>query len=684
MKIFFLLLVSFTTMANATTDIDRKLSLYIEMFKLQPLNKPTPKSRELFRLGQALFMDRILSGNDNISCVECHFPRNMTTDGLPLGLGEGATGFQVGGNLRSQKTGHILARNTPAVFNLDGVNTMFWDGRISFDPTTNTLTTPVPLRPEVKKTLKSALAAQAIFPIANHQEMRGQPGSNPIADAKTEIEAWDLITEKVLKDAQYQALFKEAFPDQKINIGHIGEALAEFQRVAFTYIDTAYDRYLKGDLKALNDVQKMGMEVFFNKGRCGECHQGQHLTNFEFHNIGIPQIGPGQTNGDDFGRYEWDPRPDNMYAFKVPALRNVAFTAPYMHNGTFKTLAQVVEHYDMIVESLTSFKFINNWKNYNKSIKDHNHSTDSVRVNSLSNKLSTLLHFTEEEEKALTEFMTTALSDKTLLAREVEGNYSTNMRLQLKPSGYDKLEKMFEGKKSIDTYYYFDVLLEGGFALRGLFEPIKLFFVKNDSGVKLTYREQAFKTAVAEEGVVLGLNFDRQEIKEVSDEVFAPLEDAYLDMFNRMYNYYNENTQGPIPTTELTIIKSDMETMMKQFRKIDFEGSANISDKMNSSREDLFYVPTSFNTKEVTTFPVSVGLKTVFVNLQRSTLRTETGSLIKTYAIELETAKIQKKEVDDLGREVLKKLNLTADDVGGGTPSPSELTLEVINQVYGE
>lgn len=665
----------------AQSDIDQRLNGYIKQFQLRPLDKPTNVNKKLAQLGHSLFTDRVLSGNDNISCVECHHPRNMTMDALPLGLGEGANGIQVAGSKRMQQSGKILPRNTPGLFNMEGMNVMFWDGRLSFDPLTKTFTTPTPLKPEVSSVLRSALAAQALFPMVNHEEMRGQKGSNAIANASSDQEAWELLTKKVLKDAEYKKAFAELYPGQKINIGHIAEAIAEFQRTSFFYDQTAYDDYLKGDRTALTEVQKIGMDVFFGKGKCGECHNGQHLSNFEFHNVGTPQFGPGKVNGDDLGRYEWDKSEGSMYAFRVPPLRNVAMTPPYMHDGAFKTLPQVVEHYDMIVESFTGFNLINNWKNYVEKLADHDHSNDHLREATLSKKLSPRLFFEEEEEKALSEFLATALTDKRLLAMEINGNYETYYRLQLKKSGFEKLERKYDGAKDTETFFYFDAFLEGGFFLRELAEPIRLIIVRNTAGFELIYREQAHKMAVADKGVVLGGQFNREERKVVLDDYAAAIQHSYFDMFERIYSYANGTEVQEIPQMELSIIKEDVENMNAHFHMINFAGEENISDKMNLKKKDILYVPTSFNTKETTTFNLSVNGKAVKAILQKSLLRNERGGLETTYAIEFETSKVSKAEAAVLGKKLIDELGLEASDVGGGSPSPSNLTLDVLTKI---
>jgi cytochrome c peroxidase len=684
-----LILIFMAFQVHAQPKIDEKLKTYIEKFNLKSISIPEKVDAELFRLGQSLFTDKILSGNNNISCVECHHPRVMTHDNLPLGIGEGAAGIEINGAHRFQKDGKILARNTPALFNLGNVHVMFWDGRVSYNSQQKIFTTPVaelngphPLRTDIASTLKSALAAQALFPMVNHDEMRGAKGSNPIADAKNEIEAWELILEKVLAEKKYQDMLAKVFPGQKMNIGHLGEAIAAFQRQAFSSNDTAYDRYLKGDVDAMTEIQKAGMEVFFNKGRCGSCHSGEHLSNFEYHNIGIPQIGPGKVNGDDFGRFEWSQNLQDTYSFKVPSLRNVVMTAPYMHNGSFKTLAQVIEHYDMIEDSLKDYQLVNNWKNYVDRITGHDHSNDTQRIDLLSTKLTRKLGFTEEEEKALNVFMSTALTDDKFLKMEVDGPYKSYFRFQLRENGYNKLANLYGGDQHEETFYYFDLFAEGGFALRGLPAPIRLILVKKPQETLLVFREQVYKTALSENGLVLDANFNRTEYLAVENSTFSLIEEAYLDMFDRIYTYQNGTQNDPIPVSELSIIKNDLLVMNQKFHLIPFNGASTISDQMNLSRQDLFYVPTSFNKKEVTHFNMDVAGKMVEFNLQKSHIRNDRGGMEVTFSLEIETEKLTKAELTQFGKALFQKLEgLNADDIGGGSPSPSNLTIEVLKQV---
>ena len=409
-----LVLVFFVLSLSAfSSDIDHKLNNYIKTFKLKEQTKPQAVNRPLILLGRDLFHETRLSGNNNISCRDCHHPMIMTHEGIPLSLGEGAQGIQARSNLRMQKSGRVLPRNSPALLNLHNINVMFWDGRVSFDPETGIFVTPVEFKPDVAKTLKSALAAQAIFPIVDHDEMRGLAGSNPIADAKDEYEAWDLILAKILEAPGYKEKFEAAFPGEIINIGHIGEALAEFQGKNFFFADTPYDRYLGGEIEALTPKAKEGMDVFFGKGKCGECHNGELLTDLSFKNIASPQIGPGKLNGDDYGRYEWDTDEENRYAFRVPPLRNVAVTAPYFHNGAMRDLEAVVDHFNNVKTSLENY-ILGDFKNYLEPIKGHDHSTNEARYVRLPSNLSLTLSLSENEKAALLEFLKKGLTDVRL------------------------------------------------------------------------------------------------------------------------------------------------------------------------------------------------------------------------------------------------------------------------------
>lgn len=394
---FLLILFSFPLYAQEDLDF------YIRRFRYFPIEMPA-KRETLYKLGFKLFYDKNLSGKNNISCQSCHSHEGFSADALPLGLGEGAQGI---GKNRQQKNGLILNRHTQSIYNLGHpeFDTFFWDGRVA--NVRGVLYTPEPkfngAYPELKHvvdTFDSVLSIQTIFPLASPEEMLGKESK------LTRLEAWDLVLKKIFEGpdkAQYKKMFKAAYPEAKeYNIAHVGNALAELIRHHFTATDTPWDRYLKGDKEALNERMKRGAVLFHTKANCIFCHNGDHFTNQTFHNIGVPQLG-----ADDKGM--------SKYRFKVPPLRNVGVTAPYMHSGVFRTLREVINHYNDPVTSLRTFKWEGRYPNYNGPLNLDN---DPVRLDtkeeSLSGSLARNLDLTEEEKNDLICFLAVGLTDMSL------------------------------------------------------------------------------------------------------------------------------------------------------------------------------------------------------------------------------------------------------------------------------
>ncbi len=317
-------------------------------------------------LGQMLFFDKILSGNRNISCATCHHPLNGTADGLPLGIGEGGRGLGPGRQL--ELTGHgrfevakRIPRNAPALFNLGhrDFTVMFHDGRVAanarhpsgFDS---------PAGEHLPAGLESALAAQAMFPPTSNDEMAGEPGSNPVADAATEKRfagsggVWELLAERVRSIREYQFLFARAYPGKftaasQITFVDIANAIAAFETVAWRADNSPYDRFMAGDKDCLSKEARDGLVLFLGKARCAACHSGHFQTDHRFHAIGMPQIGPGKGDGaggnHDFGREQVTGRDTDRFKFRTPSLRNVALTAPYGHAGAYDDLRTVIRHH---------------------------------------------------------------------------------------------------------------------------------------------------------------------------------------------------------------------------------------------------------------------------------------------------------------------------------------------------
>ena len=397
--ILILFVISIITPSFAQSELD----FYIQRFRYKALDLPS-KNYALYTLGQKLFQDKNLSGKRNISCESCHSAEGFAGDSLPLGVGEGAVGF---GSRRFQSSGLVLKRHTQNIYNVGHpeIRNHFWDGRVSKNY--EGWITPEPKfngkNPELKtvaETFQNITAVQAIFPFTSPEEMLGKTSK------LSRLEAWDLVLARIFADKNkdtYSELFKRAYPGvENFNIAHVGNALSEFMKFKFSAINTPWDKYLRGDQKALTERMKKGAVLFHSKAGCFRCHNGDHFSNFSFHNIGVPQIGD-----DDQGR--------GRYTFRVPALRNVAVTAPYMHSGVFKTLKEVISHYNDPVGSLRNFQWDSHHPNYRSPlILDTDSVRNANREQSLSPMLARHLELSSEEQDDLLCFIGVALTDRSL------------------------------------------------------------------------------------------------------------------------------------------------------------------------------------------------------------------------------------------------------------------------------
>lgn len=301
-------------------------------------NLPKP---ERIDLGRLLFFDPILSGEKDVACGTCHHPQFSFTDGRQLAAGVSGVGLGPARTLSvsavtGEPIGHV-PRNTPTVLNtafaadVNGVPSplapMFWDGRAV------------------------GLEGQAIIPIASRIEMRGD--AFPGTEAEAEAVALDSILARLRSIPDYVDRFRTAFPEEAggggeaITTSTLARAIAAYERELVTR-NSAFDRFVDGDDDALTVAQREGLELFFTKAKCTTCHRGPMFSNFQFLVTGVPRVGPGKSviPGDDTGREEHTGRLGDRYRFRVPSLRNVELTAPYMHAGAFNTLEQVLRFYN--------------------------------------------------------------------------------------------------------------------------------------------------------------------------------------------------------------------------------------------------------------------------------------------------------------------------------------------------
>jgi cytochrome c peroxidase len=293
-------------------------------------------------LGRLLFFDKELSGIRDMACATCHHPSLTTGDGLNLSVGVGGVGGIGPGRTHPAKL--FIARNAPPLFNLGTVRQLFWDMRVSAPPI-GTPGSDVTSTPEGPMNLPP-LVAQALLPLADITEMRG---TGHALDGLTSDQYRNALLQRLMQIPGYVQRFNSAFGAGGMTVENIGRAIAAYE-LSQTFVNSPYDRYLRGENDALTDSQKNGALVFFGRALCSTCHAGPELTNVTVHNLGIPQFGPGQGNGpsgrEDFGSENVTGDSNERYAFRVPPLRNVAFTAPYMHNGAFETLEEVIQHYN--------------------------------------------------------------------------------------------------------------------------------------------------------------------------------------------------------------------------------------------------------------------------------------------------------------------------------------------------
>ncbi len=402
-----------------TSSFGMRFDKYLATFQ----RGPAIKNEKLYNLGKSLFADKILSGNKNISCMSCHQASLGTGDSLPLSLGEGANHKTL-----QQESGARLNRNAPSLFNL-GIGEFqmyFWDGRVNFSFVgKNQFTTPYtpinfydpkranPYEVEAKyivDELQTGLGAQVLFPLINHEEMLGQWWENLLELDSTET-IWQKITNRVVNKRSYQDLLQGAYPTvTKYNIGHIANAIAHFITHAFRATDTLFDKHIRGE-KKLEQQSFDGLQAFMK--HCIQCHRFPILTNHSFQNIGIPSIGN-----------ELDEGVENLpvkFQFKVPPLRNVALTAPYMHNGSFQTLEEVVKHYADPEKSLREYDIsslqIKFQKHYKYPIKHlDTDETIEYKIDNLSSFLPRL-EITQQEQEDIVHFLRYGLTDETFLER---------------------------------------------------------------------------------------------------------------------------------------------------------------------------------------------------------------------------------------------------------------------------
>ena len=279
-----------------------------------PSNNPSNPAK--VALGRLLFWDPILSGNKDVACATCHHPQFGYAENLDISIGVNGIGLGSGRRFASPNSIPFVKRNSQTILNI-AFNGISSEGR--YDPSA------APMFWDVRA---QGLEAQALEPIKTLEEMRGH--------AYTQEKAVDAVVARLAAIPDYRALFTRAFgSDRAINAENLGKALAAFQRSILAN-GSPFDRYMRGDRGAMTPAQIRGMRQFERVG-CINCHSGPMFSDYQLHVLGVP---------DNRKLPESDSGVNHTYAFRTASLRNLAFTAPYMHSGVFATLDDVLNFYD--------------------------------------------------------------------------------------------------------------------------------------------------------------------------------------------------------------------------------------------------------------------------------------------------------------------------------------------------
>lgn len=280
-----------------------------------PKNNPTTTAK--VELGRLLFFDPILSSTRNVSCATCHHPRYGWGDGRSTPIGTGGVGIGPARTIRETTASPVLERNSPSLLNVGFAGmvsgkpydpssaTMFWDGRVQ------------------------GLEAQAIVPIRTQGELCGA--------ACREDTAVETAVKRVNDIPEYRRRFAAAYGGSEssmVTAEQLAQVLAAFERSLVT-APSPFDRFLKGDASAISEEARRGMRVFEEAG-CIQCHGGPLFSDYKLHFIGVVESG------------QVTRRP-----FRTPTLRNLNHTAPYMHNGSQRTLRDVLVFYEALGDAVS-------------------------------------------------------------------------------------------------------------------------------------------------------------------------------------------------------------------------------------------------------------------------------------------------------------------------------------------
>lgn len=285
-----------------------------------PMRVPTPADNlttpEKVALGRLLFFDPILSGHKDVACATCHQPEFGFAESLEISIGVNGHGLGSKRTFRMPNDIPFVKRNSQTVLNA-AFNGIRENGRVEAS-----------IAPIFWDLRAKGLEAQALEPIKSLEEMRGHRYPKEAA--------LDSVINRLLANAEYRLLFQKAFGSKdSITNRTLGQAIAAYERTLVGG-NSRFDQYMRGDNTALSINERDGMQAFLKSG-CAKCHNGPMLSDYQLHTLGVP---------DNEKLPETDAGVDNRYRFRTPTLRNLRYTAPYMHSGKLRTLEHVLEFYE--------------------------------------------------------------------------------------------------------------------------------------------------------------------------------------------------------------------------------------------------------------------------------------------------------------------------------------------------
>ncbi len=326
---------------------DKALRALLDAHGQTPLETPPFTIDNKYILGQALFFDPVLSGARQVACAICHLPTRGTSNAQALAVG--VDGRRLGENRLTGGRGVDTPRKSPDILNRGHapLQSMFWDGRVAYDEEEiddargydnddTELYFESPMARRFPDGIENLLAAQALFPLTGADEMLGRSGDrspNDFADEHTNLPndlakaaagtsgprqieiVHEALVERLLAprynaddldedgepelaewQKEYRRLAHAAYPDislSRLSITELVNAIGHFEKIAFATRNAPWDDYLRGDNDAISERAKAGVLVFFGKGKCAACHSGPLFSDYEFHSLGVRQIGPG-------------------------------------------------------------------------------------------------------------------------------------------------------------------------------------------------------------------------------------------------------------------------------------------------------------------------------------------------------------------------------------------------------